>query len=46
MDRRRLLTLAGSAILATALGAGKKVRAAERFVDLPFANGEDRKSVV
>ena len=39
MDRRRLLTLAGSAILATALG-GKRVRASERFVDLPFANGE------
>ena len=39
MDRRRLLTLAGSGVLATAFG-GKGVRAIEHFVDLPFANGE------
>ena len=39
MDRRRLLTLAGGAVLATAIG-GKGVRAIENFVDLPFANGE------
>ena len=39
MDRRRLLTLAGSGVLATAF-CGKGVRAVERFVDLPFANGE------
>ena len=39
MDRRRLLTLAGGAVLATAIG-GKGARAIENFVDLPFANGE------